>query len=352
LTIEPDFDTLKYSLEAYRANRPMLGFRAKTVEEAKAWQRKLRRKLVQLLGGFPAKDSPLTPRVIATDEFDHYTRQHVLLQSRRNMTVFGYFLLPKPAPVEPVPAILCLHGHGRGVDDIVGIDENGCQRTAYGGYQNDFALQCVGHGYAALAIEQLGFGRRRDERAKKAGPGSSSCQPAAGAALLLGQTMIGWRVYDAMRSLDYLQSRPEVDPLRIGAMGISGGGTTAFHLAAIDQRVAVAVVSGYFNTFRDSIMSISHCMDNYVPGILRYAEMYDLAGLIAPRYLFAESGTRDGIFPYKAAQFAFRKARAIYRVFGCPDRIGLEIFDGEHTFHGKGAFGFLERCLGAKAAAK
>jgi len=349
---EPDFDTLKYSLEAYRANRPLLSFRARTVEEARPWQRKLRRKLVQLLGGFPAKHSPLRPQVIGTDEFDHYTRQRVLLQSRSNMAVFGYFLLPKPPPADPAPAVLCLHGHGRGVDDIVGIEENGSQRKAYGAYQSDFALQCVDHGYAAFAIEQLAFGRRRDEKAKKAGAGSSSCQPAAGAALLLGQTMIGWRVYDAMRSLDYLQSRPEVDPSRIAAMGISGGGTTAFHLAAVDQRVAVAVVSGYFNTFKDSILSMSHCMDNYVPGILRYAEMYDLAGLIAPRCLFAESGTKDGIFPYKATQFALRKAKAIYRVFGCPERIGLEVFEGEHTFHGEGAFRFLERWLKPRPAAR
>ncbi len=218
-------------------------------------------------------------------------------------------------------------------------------RKELGGYQMDFALQCVKHGYAALAIEQFGFGRRRDQRAKEAGPGTSSCQPASGAALLLGQTMIGWRVYDAIRALDFLQTRPEVDPERLGAMGISGGGTTTFHLACVDERVKAAVVSGYFNTFRDSIMSIPHCMDNYIPGMLRYAEMYDLAGLIAPRALFVESGTKDSIFPYKATLYAYEKAKAIYEVFGCPDKIGIEIFEGEHSFHGKGAFRFLEEHL-------
>ena len=119
--------------------------------------------------------------------------------------------------------MLCLAGHGRGVDDIIGIEEDGGMRTVYGGYQNDFALQCVEHGYAVLAIEQFGFGHRRDSAARQRGAGNSSCQPSAGAAFLLGQTMVGWRVYDAMRALDYLATRPEIDSQRVGIMGISGG---------------------------------------------------------------------------------------------------------------------------------
>lgn len=92
-------------------------------------------------------------------------------------------------------------------------------------------------------------------------------------------------------------------------------------------------------------MSISHCIDNYVPGILRYAEMADIAGLIAPRPLFIESGTKDEIFPVDATNAAFEKARAIYRVFGAQDRIGKEIFENEHVFHGVQAFPFLKQWL-------
>jgi dienelactone hydrolase len=157
--------------------------------------------------------------------------------------------------------------------------------------------------------------------------------------------MIGWRVYDGIRALDYLQTRKEVDSTRLADMGISGGGTTSFYLAAVDQRVKAAVISGYFNTYKDSLVSVSHCMDNYIPGILKYAEMYDVAGLIAPRALFAESGTKDNIFPYRATQLAVRRARAIYRVFGCRNNVGLEVFEGEHQFYGKGAFEFLAKWL-------
>ncbi len=339
-------DTLVFSQDWYRRTQQALAFNARRLSEAHRWQRRLRRKLTELVGGFP-EPCPLRAEVTDKQEFEHYTRETVLFQSRPNLTVYAYFLLPRPTPHPPRPTIICLPGHGRGVDSICGMDEKGNLREwgKWGEYQNDFALQCVANGYATLAIEQLGFGYRRDEEAKKRGAGASSCQPAAGAAFLFGQTMVGWRVYDVMRAIDYLQTRKEVDPKRIATMGISGGGTISFFSAALDTRIKVAVVSGYFNTFKDSIMSISHCLDNYVPNILNVAEMSDIAGLIAPRALFVESGTRDNIFPLEATKSSFARAQKIYGVFGAQDKIGLEVFEGEHQFWGKGAFEFLKQQL-------
>ena len=333
-------DSLGFSLDVYGETPRSLAFEASTASEAESWQDTLRARLVDLLGGFPADPCELSPRVVATDEYRSYTRETVLFNSRSNMSVFAYFLVPKGLE-RPLPAILCLHGHGRGVDEIVGIRRDGEMRARLGGYQKDFALQCVRRGYAVLAIEQLGFGHRRDDAARRAGADKSSCQPSAGAALMVGQTMTGWRVWDAIRSVDYLSTRPEVDPERIGVMGISGGGTTTFFSAAIDERFKAGVVSGYFNTFRDSSLSIGHCIDNYIPGVLRYAEMYDVAGLIAPRALFIESGDKDRLFPVKATEFAVEKARRAFRVLGAGDQLGLEVFDGPHKFHGVRAFEFL-----------
>jgi dienelactone hydrolase len=139
----------------------------------------------------------------------------------------------------------------------------------------------VQRGYAVLAIEILGFGRRR-EAPYPASPDASSCQTLSGTALMLGQTMAGWRVYDAMRAIDYLETRPEVDEKRIGAMGISGGGLNALYVAALDTRVRATVVSGFLNTFRDSMIGVHHCIDNFIPGLLLDAEMSDIAGLVAP----------------------------------------------------------------------
>ena len=340
----PQLDTLDFSLASYARAERSLAFNASGREEAEAWQRKLRSRLLELVGGFPAEPCQLSPRVTETVQLPTYTRETVLFQSRPDSTVFGYFLTPKPFN-GPVPAVLCLHGHGRGVDDIVGIREDGAIRRRLGGYQKDFALQCVRRGYAVLAIEQLGFGHRRDDAARASGPRSPSCLPAAGAALLLGQTMAGWRAWDAVRSIDYLTTRPEVDAGRLAVMGISGGGATSFFTAALDERLKVAVVSGYFNTFRDSIVSISHCIDSYIPGMLRYAEMYDLAGLIAPRSLFIETGADDEIFPVEATRYAVERTRDIYRVMDAGDQLGFEVFDGGHRFHGVGAFRHLARTI-------
>src|SRR6185295_19033332 len=151
------------------------------------------------------------------------------------------------------------------------------------------------------------------------GLSSAACQPAAGGAMLVGQTMIGWRVWDVMRTVDYIATRPELDAKRVGCMGISGGGTVTLFATALEPRIRVALVSGYLNTFRDSIGSLSHCIDNYVPGILNWAEMYDIAGLIAPRPLFSESGEKDNIFPVQASIESVREVRAIYRVFDAED---------------------------------
>jgi hypothetical protein len=232
------------------------------------------------------------------------------------------------------------------VDDIVGIDEHGADRTTKAGYQHDFAIQVVEHGLAAVAIEPLAFGCRRDAANMRKGPGESACQPAAGAALLFGQTMIGWRVWDVMRTIDWIEQRPELDSKRVGCTGISGGGTCTQFSAALDTRIKAAFVSGYLNTYRDSIMSIAHCMDNYVPGILNWAESYDVAGLTAPRFFFSEGGEQDPIFPVAATRYSFGKVKKVYEALGVPERAGQEIFSGEHSFHGKEGLPFLVKALG------
>jgi hypothetical protein len=198
---------------------------------------------------------------------------------------------------------------------------------------------------AAVAIEPLAFGCRRDPITVKKGEGESACQPAAGAALLLGQTMIGWRVYDVMRTIDWIETRQELDAKRVGCMGISGGGTCTTFATAMEPRIRVAMVSGYLNTFRDSIMSLSHCIDNYVPGILEWAEAYDVASLIAPRPLFIESGIKDPIFPIEASKASFARVKKVYEVLDAAPVLQQELFNDIHTFYGVQGLPFLAKHL-------
>ena len=341
---EPTLDPVRWTLDMYQAAPLRLSFGAKTRKEAELWQGELRAKLIELLGGFPAR-TPLNAQSTEVRKFPTYRREKFLFESRPGVSVLAYVLTPS-AKTAPYATVVCIPGHGRGLDDIVGIDEHGKDRTQKEGYEYDFAIQAVEHGMAAVAIEPMGFGYRRDSLTIHKGSTASACQPAAGAALLLGQTILGWRVWDVMRAIDWIQTRPELDAGRIGCMGISGGGTCTQFASALDTRIKAAFVSGYLNTFRDSIMSLSHCIDNYVPGILNWAENYDIASLIAPRYFFSEGGDQDPIFPVHATRAAFANVKRAYEVFGVSERAQQQIFSGEHVFHGEKGLPFLAVSLG------
>ena len=340
------FDPVEWTLARHDSAPLKLTFRAENRKQTEAWQKKLRAKIVELLGGFPEHRGELHAQSLGVRETGGIKREKFVFESRPGVGVLVYLVTPASAR-GPMPAVVCIPGHGRGVDDIVGIDADGSDRAGRVPYQRDFALQVAEQGMAAVAIEPMAFGCRRDEKTKARGPAAYACQPVAGSALLLGETMIGWRVYDVMRSIDWIESRPELDAKRIGCIGISGGGTCALFSAAIDTRIRAALVSGYLNTFRACIMSISHCMDNYIPGILQWAEMYDVAGLIAPRRLFSEAGDRDPIFPAEAARASFERVRKVYEVFGAPDAVKQEVFSGVHEFRGTRGIPFIAESLRA-----
>ena len=152
-------------------------------------------------------------------------------------------------------------------------------------------------------------------------------------ALMLGRTLIGERVYDVDRGIDYLASRGDADMKSIGVMGNSGGGTISLFSAALLPRIAFAMPSCYFCTFRDSIMSIYHCMDNYIPGLLKVAEMSDIMGLFAPKPVVIVAGKKDEIFPIRATRRAFRELRRIYSAVGASERCHLVVGDGGHRFY-------------------
>ena len=129
----------------------------------------------------------------------------------------------------------------------------------------------------------------------------------------------------------------------IGVMGNSGGGTISVFAAALLPRLAVAMPSCYFCTFRDSIMSIYHCMDNYIPGLLKVAEMSDIMGLFAPKPVVIVAGRDDNIFPIQATRRAFRELRRIYAACGAGGRCHLVVGSGGHRFYADDAWPVMLR---------
>jgi len=338
-------DSRLYSMARYAQTVQQLKFPLDQPATWPGWATQARAKLTELIGlpqpldaQRPALQVRYAPAVVRPG----YVRQFVRFETRPGCEAVGWLLMPEKS-TGPKPAFICLPGHGRGIDEIVGLDEHGRDDEQAQSYQHNFALQCVRQGYATLALEMTGFGHRRDAAARARGAGASSCMPAAGAALMLGESMVGWRVWDTIRALDFLTTLSDVDSSRIGLMGISGGGTVASYAAALDPRVACTMLSGSFCTFRESIFSVMHCIDNYVPGILKWFEVADLAALIAPRPLFCESGSLDDIFPEPGVQQAFAEAKKAYSAMNAADNLALDIFQAGHVFDGRKAFPWISR---------
>ena len=300
-----------------------------------AWRRALKRKLGKLLGDTPRERVPLRPKTIWHRQHPLGTIEKVVFTSEANADLPAYVCLPAGS-APPYTFAIALQGHSTGMHNSIGVAFDDETQTIEVAGDRDFALGCMRNGIAALCIEQRAFGER-EERLQEV-HSSERCETAAVHALMLGRTLLGERVYDVDRAIDYILSRGDAHPRRIGVMGNSGGGTTSLFAAAMLPRLAFAMPSGYFCTFKDSIMAMHHCVCNYVPGLLKIAEMSDIAGLIAPRPVVMVSGLEDPIFPIAGARRAFRHLRTIYAAHGATPRCHHIIGNGGHRFYAADAW--------------
>jgi dienelactone hydrolase len=291
------------------------------------WQQKLRRKLRAMLGTFPVQRIPLAVRSLWQREHTLGTIEKIVLTTEPGSDAPAYVCLPKGAS-PPRQWMICVQGHSSGMHNSIAVDfEDETKPMAIEG-DRDFGLGCMRRGIAALCLEQRAFGERSP------GPPEPNCHEAAMHALMLGRTLIGERVLDVDRAIDYLAMRGDADLNTLGIMGNSGGGTTSVFAAATLPRIRFAMPSCYFCTFEHSIMSIYHCMCNYVPGLYGVAEMADIMGLFAPRPVVIVAGEKDEIFPIKAVRQSFRKLKAVYRAAGAESRCRLVVGAEGHRFYG------------------
>ena len=325
-----------------------LAFRAATLAEARAWQIELRGTFAPLLGEFPSSRCDLNPQVIETVEEEGYTRQLVVFQSQPGEYVPCYVLIPRGASLPHRP-VIALHGHGSaGARHVVGLVSTESEAELGRRANYDYARQLALRGFLVFAPTLRGFAERM-EPAPLADTSdemlASSCAAASYNALLCGQTLLGLRVWDQMRLIDYIHTRPEPRVAGLACVGLSGGGTSTLYTAALEPRISCAVISCAFNPYRDSIMPLSHCACNYVPGILRVAEIADIAGLIAPRPVLIEAGTQDQGFPVAGTRRAVAELRRIYECFDAAGSLETDIFEGGHRWSGAKAYAWLDKVL-------
>ena len=294
------------------------------------WRREVAATLRTLVGK-PPEPVALTTHIEFERETDLFRETRFVFASEPGADVPCHLLVPRNGRA-PFPVVICLQGHSTGMHISLGRPKFEGDAQLIGG-ERDFALQAVREGYAALALEQRCFGERENPRPHEGGQSDRRCRRATMVALMLGRTMIGERVWDVSRAIDALASFPEVDTSRIGCMGNSGGGTTTYFAACLDGRISVAMPSCYVCTFGASLGSIEHCECNFIPDIMRYFEMGDLAALIAPRPLVVVAGRADPIFPFSGVQETFETIQQIYAAAGAPGRCRLVVGEGGHRFY-------------------
>jgi Abhydrolase family len=295
-----------------------------------AWQKKLRRKLREQVGHHRGERVPLRVRSQWRREHELGTIERIVFSSEPHCDVPAYVCLPRNAE-PPYAWFVCLQGHSTGMHNSIAVARSDDKHRIPVPGDRDFGLGCMARGVAAICIEQRSMGERSETVQKQVA--THPCHDATMHSLMLGRTLVGERVWDVDRAIDYLMTRDDVDRRRIGVMGNSGGGTVSVFAAALLPRLTVAMPSCYFCTFHGGVMSIYHCMDNYVPGLMQTAECADVMGLFAPRPVVIVAGKDDRIFPIREVRKAFRVLKRIYEAAGAGDRCHLVVGPGGHRFY-------------------
>ncbi len=317
---------------------------AYTGGDVRAWQTRLRRKLKTLIGyPPPGKRVGLNLRKLWKREHELGTIERIVFRSQPHSDVPAYVCVPH-AVKPPYTWFICLQGHSTGMHNSIGVSIDDETTPIKIGGDRDFGLNAMRYGFAALCIEQRSFGYRK-ESVQQATRGM--CDDAVSQALMLGTTLAAERIYDVDRAIDYLYTRKDVDRKRIGVMGNSGGGTISIYATALLQRLAFTMPSCSFCTYRDSIMSIHHCGDNFIPGLLRCAESADIVGLIAPRPVVLVNGKQDDIFPIAAARRAFKQVKTIYAAVGAEKNCRHVIGQEGHRFYADQSWPVMSKLIGS-----
>lgn len=352
-----------------------LSFLHSRFKNLKRWQPGARAKVFEHLFYAPPAVAPQARLVGRTDRGD-YVEEYLTFQTTPDLRIPACVLIPKHAKF-PAPGILALHSHDGmylwGKEKLVENDREHPVLTAfkqrrYGG--KSIAAELARQGYVVAVIDMLYWGERRmlladDPPAYRDRPmtmtedeigafnqRASQNESLLGRSLLTaGVTWPGVLLWDDIRALDYLASRPEVDPARLGCVGLSVGGYRSFLLAALDERIRVAVDVGWMTSLGSQIKQhVIHSigLSFHIIGLYRYLDLPDLAALIAPRAVLVINGSQDRLFDLNGVKAAFEKVARCYAKAGAPDRQKCSLYDAPHEFNLKmqaEAWQWIERWL-------
>jgi dienelactone hydrolase len=341
---------LQYQLEqAWRQDdRRRAAFEAvRTEADLRTLRAEIRSRVLGIIGGLPATKTPLNARVTGTIPMDGYRIEKVVFESVPGLHVTALVYVPDQ-PGGPKPAVLVACGHAP-------------DGKAFRNYQ-ELSVQLARRGYVVICWDPVGQGERSQfwDAARGASRYNLVCGEHAvlgNLACLAGSTLDRYMVWDGMRALDYLLTRPEVDASRIAVTGTSGGGFQALYLGALDERIGVVAPSCFVTALpmrmANRIFEDPDSDPEQDPFGLVSAGV-DHAGLLLlvyPRPVILLAAVKD-FFPIEGTRKTFREVAALYRAFGHGDRIAMA-----EGFHGHmyspdnrlAAFAFLDRFHGLPA---
>ena len=277
----------------------------------------------------------------------NHTLQHGTIETEPG--VRNPFWLLKPAGRGPFPLAILPHGHDRqGHDTYAGVYHTDADRARALAQDRDVAVQAVERGFVAIAPSIRGLA---DEAAGVPDAfdrhGRRNCRSQFMHAILAGRTAVGERVWDMMRLIDYATTRSEVDASDLLMMGNSGGGVVTIYAAALDTRVTIAVPSCSFSVIASRRGRIYHCDCCAIPGILNAGELYDVAGLTAPRHFLAVNGRKDKLHTAEDIERSAQRVAAIYKAAGVPERFAHKWGAEGHQFYKDLMWPFVKRAMEA-----
>ncbi len=322
--------------------RALAGLTTKAQWRARVAQSRAR--LRDAFGPFPAR-TPLNARITGSFEYRDVSVEHVTFESRPGFTVTGSFFKPAGSAGK-LPAILYLCGHS----------DNGYRSDAY----QLVILNLARKGFAVFAIDPIGQGERLQyfdpEKGKSRIGGPTSEHSYAGMQYLpTGHTLAMVRVWDAMRALDYLAERPDVDMTRIGAQGRSGGGTLSAYLGAMDDRVTAAAPECYITSFRRLFESIGpqDAEQNLLAQISSGLDHGDFLLARAPKPTLVVTTTRD-MFSIQGARETVASVKPAFAALGDAGDIGMIEDDAPHQstkLNRERVYAFFMKHLGVSGSA-
>jgi len=293
----------------------------KTPEQIAAYQKNLREQFLKAIGGLPER-TPLNPKVTGIIHRDGYTAEKVIFESQPKHYVTALLFLPDAKRFKPpFPGVIVPCGHAG-------------EAKAYEAYQTMGASLAL-NGMAALVFDPIDQGERSQmPSALPKLQGTTAHTTLGVGSILLGRATARFEIWDGMRAIDYLQSRPEVDPSRIGCTGNSGGGTQTSYLMALDDRIKAAAPSCYITGFEALLSTIGpqDAEQNIFGQIAFGMDHADYLMMRAPTAILMCVATKD-FFDIQGAWNSFRYAKRLYTRMGDPERISLLENDAEHNYN-------------------